>query len=87
MIQLWKERFPRRTYHKLKYKKICPSKILKKINDNAYKVDLPTNLDIFPVFNISELHTFYGDDLGDESKEKVDWKISIPRKKKRLLIS
>ena len=68
MVYLWKERFLRETYHKLKYKKIGPCKILKKINDNDCKVDLPVDLDISLVFNIFNLYIFHGDDLGDENE-------------------
>jgi hypothetical protein len=82
MVYLLKERFPRGNYHKLKYKKIGLCKILKKINGNDYKVDLLTDLDISPVFNISDLYIFHGDDMGDDSEAEVDWKQSIPGKKK-----
>ena len=60
MVYLHHEWFPTRKYHKLKYKKIWPCKILKRINDNAYEVSLPDNLNISPVFNVVDLHKFHG---------------------------
>lgn len=85
MVYLWKEWFLRGTYHKLKYKKIGPCKILKKIKGNAYEVNLPVDLNISHVFNISNLYIFYGDNLGDESEEEVDWKQANPSKKKEKI--
>ena len=65
MGYLRKERFPKGTYYKFKYQKIGPCKILKKINNNAYKVGLPADLNIYPMFNVSNLYIFHGDNLGD----------------------
>ena len=56
MDQLSKEWFPRSTYKKLKYKKINPCLILKKISDNAYRLELPENFDISPAFNMAGLY-------------------------------
>jgi hypothetical protein len=72
MVYLWKEWFPRETYHKLKYNKIGLCKILKKIKNNAYKDDLPADLDISPMFNMYDLYIFHGNDLGDDDEEEVD---------------
>jgi hypothetical protein len=44
MAHLRKEIFPRGTYSKLNYKKIGPCRILRKIYDNAYKLELPENI-------------------------------------------
>ena len=82
MVYLRRERFPTRTYHKLKYKKIGPWKILKKINDNAYEVELPSGLDISPMFNIFDLYTFHGDDTSVEKEDEVDWTQTMPIKKR-----
>ena len=37
-----------------------PFKILEKINDNAYKLELPPNFGISPTFNISDLKPYLG---------------------------
>ena len=66
MVHLRKEYFPIGTYNKLKMKKFGPCKIVKSHSRNAYEVELPTELNISPVFNILHLIEFYEGDDGDE---------------------
>jgi len=58
MSHFRKDIFHRRTYNKLMYKKIGPCKILRKIYDNVYKLDLLEAFDISPIFNVSKLYDF-----------------------------
>jgi hypothetical protein len=37
-------------------------KVLEKINENAYKLDLPTNFGVSPTFNIADLKSYLGEE-------------------------
>lgn len=75
MVHLRKERFPVGTYNKLKMKKFGPCKIVKRHDSrNAYEVELPAELNISPVFNISDLIEFYEGGDGDEVAD-IQWSI------------
>jgi hypothetical protein len=39
-----------------------PFKILEKINDNAYKLELPLEFGVSPTFNISDLRPYLGEE-------------------------
>ncbi|KAA0035682.1 DNA/RNA polymerases superfamily protein [Cucumis melo var. makuwa] len=62
MIHLRKNRFPTGTYNKLKDRQLGPFRIIKKIGDNAYKIELPPDLHIHPVFNVADLKQYYAPD-------------------------
>ena len=85
MVYLRHERFSTTTYHNLKYKKIDPCQILKKINDNAYQVCLLDDLDISPIFNVSELYAFHVNHPNLDSRDDVDWHHHLPSKKKEKI--
>jgi hypothetical protein len=72
LAHLGKERFPIGTYNKLKMKKIRPCKILRKFDTKSYVIELPDDVGISPIFNISNLYPYRKYDTeGSEDKEKI----------------
>jgi hypothetical protein len=61
-MHLRKERFPELRKSKLMSRATDPFKILAKINDNAYKLELPTEFGVSPSFNISYLLPYLGEE-------------------------
>ena len=59
-----KERFPAKRCSKLLPRGDGPFQVLKRINDSAYKLDLPSEYDVSATFNVTDLSPFdVGDDL------------------------
>ena len=86
MAYIRKERFPKGTYNKLKLKRIGPCKILRKFSTNAYEIELPSNLQIFPIFNVSDIYRFRDSGvqieymISGEYGSFIDWKGHLPHK-------
>lgn len=58
LVQLRKQRFPKKKYNKLKLKKVGPCKISRKFSSNAYGIELAYDIGISPIFNVSNLYPF-----------------------------
>ena len=46
-----------------------PFKVLQRVNENAYKLDLPAEFGISPTFNIADLKPYLGE--GDELESRM----------------
>ena len=70
--QVWafptKDRMPAHVYNKLKAKKIGPLTVLERINDNAYRLQLPANINTSDVFNVRYLSRFVPPDADPDSR-------------------
>ena len=67
-----RERFPKREYNKLKFKKIGPCRILRKFSANAYEIELPPSIGISPIFNVVDLYRYEDKDTDDEVEDKEE---------------
>jgi hypothetical protein len=61
-IHLSKERFPKGRAGKLKPRAHGPFRVLERINDNAYKIELPGHYNVSATFNVADLTPFLPED-------------------------
>jgi hypothetical protein len=67
-LHLRKDRFPALRKSKLMPRADGPFKVLKRINENAYQLDLPADFGVSPTFNIADLKPYLGEDVELESR-------------------
>ncbi|GAV85528.1 hypothetical protein CFOL_v3_28964 [Cephalotus follicularis] len=61
-IHLRRERFPAGKFEKLQPRANGPFKFLQRINDNAYKIELPGEYNVSGTFNVADLSPYYNDE-------------------------
>ncbi|XP_073360461.1 uncharacterized protein [Aegilops tauschii subsp. strangulata] len=59
-VHLRKDRFPEQRKCKLQPRGDGPFTVLERINDNAYKINLPEEYGVSPTFNVSDLSPYVG---------------------------
>jgi hypothetical protein len=59
-VHLRKERFPEKRKSKLMPRGDGPFRVLAKINDNAYKIELPDDYGVSTTFNVADLAPYFG---------------------------
>ena len=66
-IHLRKELFPSKRSSKLMPRANGPFRVLQRIGENAYKIELPGDYEVSATFNVSDLSPYY-----EDQKDQVD---------------
>jgi hypothetical protein len=74
-LHLRKDHFPTLRRSKLMPRAASPFKVLAKINDNAYILDLPAEFGVSPSFNVADLKPYVGEDeeLSSRTTSVLEW--------------
>jgi len=64
-LPLRKERFPEQRKSKLSPRGDGPFKVLKRVGDNAYVLELPDDYGVSPIFNVGDLTPYAATDVDD----------------------
>lgn len=70
-IHLRKDRFPPGKYGKLKPRADGPFKVLQRIRENAYKIELPEKYGVSNTFNVADLSLYHGENASLDSRTSL----------------
>ena len=70
-IHLRNDWFPSRKYAKLKLRENGPLKVLQRIGENAYKIELPENYGVSNTFNVADLSRYDGENSTSDSRASL----------------
>jgi hypothetical protein len=79
LAHLRKERFPKGTHNKLKMKNIGPCRVIRKLETNAYEIELADGIRISSIFNVSDLYPYRAGEAGEDNEQiEVQWAKQLP---------
>ena len=81
MVHLKVEMLPKGKYTKIMMRKMGPFRILQKCGTNAYKVELPPDIGLSNIFNVSDLYPYKGSIVCDAgATHEAEVPTGLPKK-------